>query len=178
MSYHALSKGGTIFTRSGSDAERAYTILTEELGIDAEVRPSPDEHIVEVFGSNYFSYKGEDFEEIATLAKDGSCISFIGEDDSVWTLKFEDGQVIDCSGEILWDHSEAENRLEAALVSEFIGQIIDTFEDFLDEKGIEFNNAEKLDEDDPNLAIIYGSDYDRLKSGLTNIIEGWNLMAP
>ena len=178
MSYYALSKGGLIFTRSASDAERARTILTDELGIDAENRLSPDDTIVEVFGSNYFSYKEEDFEELATLAKDKSYICFIGEDDAVWTLKFEGGQATDYSGEILWDHSEAAQALEAACVSEFIGQIIDTFEDFLDEKGVEIDNPEKLDEDDPNLAIIYGSDYDHLKDGIAKILDGWRLITP
>ena len=40
--------------------------------------------------------------------------------------------------------------------AEFIGQIIDIFEDFLEEKGIEIPNDDREDEND---AIIYGLDY-------------------
>lgn len=48
----------------------------------------------------------------------------------------------------------------AADIPEFIGQIIDFLEDFLEEKGITIPNPEKdEDPDDENTAIIYGTDY-------------------
>lgn len=54
---------------------------------------------------------------------------------------------------------------------EFIGQLIDVFEDFLDEKGITIENEEREgDEDD---AIIYGSDYDEVADGIREIISRW-----
>lgn len=57
---------------------------------------------------------------------------------------------------------------------EFIGQVIDIFEDFLDEKGIEIINPEKDDSDNP--AIIYGSDFGKLEDGLERILHAWNLL--
>ena len=62
---------------------------------------------------------------------------------------------------------------------EFIGQIIDTFEDFLDEKGIVIPNEERdFDEDldAENSANIYGSDYDNIASSLIEIMERWHII--
>ena len=61
---------------------------------------------------------------------------------------------------------------------EFIGQIIDIFEDFLDRKGIIIENDEK---DDPNLeegsaANIYGTDYGDLQTDLEDMMVNWNVM--
>lgn len=54
---------------------------------------------------------------------------------------------------------------------EFIGQIIDVFEDFLDEKGIAIENEER--EGDEDESIIYGSDYDEIADGIREIISRW-----
>lgn len=62
---------------------------------------------------------------------------------------------------------------------EFVGQIIDLFEDFLEKRGIDLNNPEQ--QEDPNLppdemAIIYGSDYDVLQEGIEATLESWGLL--
>ena len=54
---------------------------------------------------------------------------------------------------------------------EFIGQIVDVFEDFLDEKGITIENEEREGDDDE--AIIYGTDYDEIADGIREIISRW-----
>lgn len=54
---------------------------------------------------------------------------------------------------------------------EYTGQIIDLFEDFLEEKGVEIENDER-DEDD-YAAIIYGTDYGYLQDGLEQIMRNW-----
>ena len=59
---------------------------------------------------------------------------------------------------------------------EFLGQIIDIFEDFLDEKGVWFENPEREEEEDDNLAIIYGSDYDELSNRLEDMMVAWNVL--
>lgn len=61
---------------------------------------------------------------------------------------------------------------------EFIGQIIDIFEDFLEKKRINIDNDEK---DDPALnegdaAIIYGTDYGDLQTDLENLMINWKVM--
>lgn len=64
---------------------------------------------------------------------------------------------------------------------EFIGQIIDIFEDFLTEKGVTLNNPEiqkAIDEgEDPkDLAIISGSDYSSLQDSLTAMLTEWHVL--
>lgn len=66
-------------------------------------------------------------------------------------------------------------------LAEFKGQLIDIFEDFLDERGIVIPNPER-DEDkdlDPEEAAnIYGSDYDELADKLMDRLERWGLLEP
>lgn len=59
--------------------------------------------------------------------------------------------------------------------AEFIGQIIDVFEDFLEEKGIEVLNDEK--EGTENEAIIYGSDYGNISTEIETLLNNWKLIS-
>lgn len=64
---------------------------------------------------------------------------------------------------------------------EFIGQIIDIFEDFLTEKGVTLNNPEIQEaidegEDPEDLAIISGSDYNSLQDSLTAMLTEWHVL--
>lgn len=64
---------------------------------------------------------------------------------------------------------------------EFIGQIIDIFEDFLTEKGVTLNNPEIQEaidegEDPKGLAIIFGSDYSSLQDSLTDMLTEWHVL--
>ena len=62
---------------------------------------------------------------------------------------------------------------------EFVGQIIDIFEDFLDARGVVLKNEERdTDEDlDPEEAAnIYGDDYDELKDALANMLSRWGVL--
>lgn len=65
---------------------------------------------------------------------------------------------------------------------EFIGQIIDIFEDFLTEKGVTLNNPEIQEaidegEDPKDLAIISGSDYSSLQDSLTAMLTEWHVLS-
>ena len=80
---------------------------------------------------------------------------------------------------------EKEKEIKNALVSkedtpEFIGQIIDIFEDFLDDKNVHLNDVqlnddELYDDDDDNRAIIYGCDYDFLSNEIAKMMDRWNV---
>ena len=64
---------------------------------------------------------------------------------------------------------------------EFIGQIIDTFEDFLDDKDVIIPNEERdTDEDlDAEMSVnIYGADYDYISDELRKIFRRWNIIRP
>ena len=58
---------------------------------------------------------------------------------------------------------------------EFIGQIIDIFEDFLESKGIDIENPEKAEDPDSE-AIIYGTDYCELESRLEKTLINWGIL--
>lgn len=58
---------------------------------------------------------------------------------------------------------------------EFAGQIIDIFEDFLEAKGIDILNEEKEEEFYP--AILFGSDYDQIETGIRNLLENWGIQS-
>lgn len=60
--------------------------------------------------------------------------------------------------------------------AEYIGQIINIFEDFLEEKGIQIPNEEKDETDESNIAIIYGTDYGNLLSELEEMMIAWDIM--
>lgn len=55
---------------------------------------------------------------------------------------------------------------------EFIGNIIDIFDDFLEEKGIQIPNPEKEESDSP--AVFYGSDYGAVQNELESLIHAWS----
>lgn len=55
---------------------------------------------------------------------------------------------------------------------EFIGNVIDTFEDFLDEKNIQIDNEER---EEDNNCKIYGSDYGDLSNKLYELFKQWNI---
>lgn len=64
--------------------------------------------------------------------------------------------------------------------AEFVGQIIDIFEDFLTEKNITLENPEKEEnqdvQPDGEQAIIYGSDYGQLQTNLESMLKNWNII--
>lgn len=59
--------------------------------------------------------------------------------------------------------------------NELIGQIIDIFEDFLEDHNIDIPNEER-DEDTDNAAIIYGSNYGQLQEELLELMKAWEII--
>ena len=52
-------------------------------------------------------------------------------------------------------------------ITEFVGQIIDVFEDFLEEKGVRLH----VDTD----VCVYGTDYDKLQNSIEDILREWKI---
>lgn len=60
--------------------------------------------------------------------------------------------------------------------SEFVGEIINIFENFLDKRNINIENKER-DEDSKetdDLAVIYGSDYDEIGDQIREVLKRWS----
>lgn len=60
---------------------------------------------------------------------------------------------------------------------EFVGQVIDIFENFLDERKVTLRNGER-DQSGENAAIIYGTDYGELQSELEAMFMSWGVFKP
>jgi len=56
-------------------------------------------------------------------------------------------------------------------LAEFKGQIVDIFEDFCDEMGITVENEDRDREDEDNLAVFYGDDYDAFGTIVEDFVE-------
>ena len=115
----------------------------------------------------YFSDENNEFEKNYGISLNDylgeawSDNSISSEEDPISDSKKEIGQIVD-------DSTKAE----------FIGQIIDIFEDFLEEKNIDIPNPEK--EEDENLtdaAIIFGSDYGELSDRIEFMMKNWKIFS-
>ena len=72
------------------------------------------------------------------------------------------------------------NKISKDDLPEFTGQIIDIFEDFLDDRNIVLDNPEKEEaikdgEDPDEIANIYGSDYGELQTAIESTMINWKL---
>lgn len=77
-----------------------------------------------------------------------------------------------------------EIRITPEEEAEFIGQLVDVFEDFLESKGISIENEERYEYEEiaaimdcnseEGTAIIFGSDYNIIADGIHGIISAWS----
>ena len=65
-------------------------------------------------------------------------------------------------------------KLDVNNLGEFTMEIIELFEDFLEEKGIIIENDEKLEDEDAS--NIYGTDYGYLQSGIEEILISYGII--
>lgn len=100
-------------------------------------------------------------------------IDFSGEDGEVWRFTYDKktNTFDDETARIVYD---SEQKLNWDSAPEFVGRIIDLFEDFLEEKGIDIPNEDKIQSENP--AIIYGMDYGFLQSGIEDILINWDIL--
>ena len=57
---------------------------------------------------------------------------------------------------------------------ELLGELIGIFEDFLEARGITIHNPER--DEDPDAAIIYGTDYGEMESNIEQILIDKDLL--
>ena len=100
-------------------------------------------------------------------------IEYQGEDNCFWRFIFKGGKWDEENGSIYYETElpqikTNEDRLE------FLGEIIDIFEDFLEEKCISWENDERNGDEDA--AIFYGTEYGYIQDQLELLMRGWNVM--
>lgn len=133
-------------------------------------------------GHWYLSYDGnfhEDYVEeylnkLAPYVESGE-IEMSGEEETHWKYVFKDGGWAEVAGHIMYD-DELTHALNLGndRKLEFLHDIIDVFEGFLDDKGIVIDNPDKAQSEDP--ANIYGCDYGDLESEIECVLRRWEVL--
>ena len=131
-------------------------------------------------GDKYYYDTGDMLNRIAEkLPVKSGVVECHGEDGDHWKFQFKPriphGVFQEVSGRVVYEDElpVAENdRME------LIGQFIDVFEDFLDEKGVVIPNEDRDNDPEEEHANIYGDDYDRLQAGIEDTLTAWHILKP
>ena len=173
MGYYATG-GGDINLASPLPRESGSLDLLELLRDWYDhVSLSNDRDVVHLFyDSKYYSGALDSLNDFASQVEiESGEIYYHGEDGELWRLVYNSdlGYFEEQKGnvyygmELTWDS-----------VPEFVGQILDGFEDFLESRKIDIPNPEKVDSDNP--AILYGTDYGELQSYIEETLINWGLL--
>lgn len=72
------------------------------------------------------------------------------------------------------------NKIEENDITEFIGQIIDIFEDFLNDKNVILNDSKQNENENfktSNHVNICGTDYDILQKHIKDTLHNWKIIS-
>lgn len=122
-------------------------------------------------------YEGKPMQNIQKqFEKDGGNLDHDSADIEYFGVTYE-WKIQKCLLPIKEDGINLEISADAA--PEFFGQIIDCFDDFLQEQDVRLPRSVKEMEDDDetgdcNSARIYGSDYDDLNDKITETVQNWS----
>lgn len=110
------------------------------------------------YGKYYEDTVTDLLEEIIPYVSDGT-IEYAGEDGGHWRFAFVDGKWEEQDGEIVYSSNPINNKVKENMRAEFIGEIIDIFDD----------------EIDPDNPVFTGEKYDRVCVKLFGLMKGWRV---
>ena len=181
MGYFATWEGTIIFKGKPSD-DQIKDLEKEFCEADLlEPKFDPENRwSVNLYGSGNYSESGvyEVLNKIVPFIISGKIV-FSGDEDAHWKIEFVKGKWEEDNGSIVYSKNDALSEFPPVSEddrAEFIGEIVDIFEDFLEEKGITIPNPEKNEDDDENQAIIYGSDYGYCQDRLEEMMRNWKIL--
>ena len=181
MGYFATWEGTIVFKGKPSD-DQIKDLEKEFCEADLlEPKYDPENRwSVNLYGSGNYSESGvyEALNALNDIAISGE-LECAGEDGCLWRISYKDGKWSGEYGTTVYNKDEALKAFPPVPDNErceFVGQIIDIFEDFLEEKGITISNPEKDETDDDNTAIIYGSDYGYCQNRLEEMMRNWKIL--
>ena len=174
MGYYA-SGGGTIYFRNPLSEEKKNEVsaILENAWHYGEWYK--DNRVVDV-QMEYDKYNYDTEEAINEIAKnfavESGSIEYTGEDCERWRFVYnpKTGRFDEENARFYYDCDLGVPNDDRC---EFIGQVIDLFEDFLEARRIDIPNDDKEQSENP--AIIYGMDYDELSSGIGEIMFRWGV---
>lgn len=183
MGYYADVSGHIDFARSLSpDEAKTLEELLDSGWYDFEdgLNRSTSCRDVDFWSSdNYYDDTEDMLNRIAEkLPVKSGVVECHGEDGNHWKFQFKQ-RIPHGVFQIVRGYVVYEDELFVAEDDrmELIGQFIDVFEDFLDEKGIVIPNEDKEQSGD-GAANIYGDDYDRLQGGIEDTLIAWHILKP
>lgn len=179
MGYYANGSGTITFSGLLTDKQKeAIDRIVGDIWYECEFcRDTRDQShdVLDLWCSDKYYYDtGETLNVIANTAPvESGYLNFAGEDGDIWRFVFDKktNRFIEEYGEIVY---QGDAPLKWDNAGEFVGQIIDLFEDFLESKGIKIPNDEKEQSENP--AILYGTDYEFLQSGIEETLMNWKLL--
>ena len=121
---------------------------------------------ISVYGDDkyYADCIEEGLSKLEPYVKNGE-IKYHGEDECFWRFIFKDGKWTEENGKIYYE-SDTPSKVEKEDVPEFLGQIVDIFEEELEKYDIPKNI------EDP---IISGTLYDNITSKLNLMMNRWSI---
>ena len=175
MGYYADGGGEIEFKRPPTNEERVRIYAIVDYWFEGAYWDTDTALSLSVYyDGKYHSDFEDDMQKLDPIVPiDDGLLEFKGEDGAHWRLVFDKAtrRFHVEPGILIY---ESEKPLTWNNAPEFVGQIIDGFEDFLESKGINIPNPEKADSDDP--AIIYGTDYGELQSYIEASLINWGLL--
>ena len=150
--------------------EDAMSAATDGSSMETLMRKAEDTFLMDVgFDGSLWACFDEFLQtEFADPAYMEGLISMMDDHEKMWKFYCEHYH----------SNNDTKNKEEASATllskedtQEFIGQIIDIFEDFLEEKGVQLNFEESDDE-----AVLYGNDYDSLSDKIKNMLKAWHVI--
>ncbi|MBQ5832606.1 MAG: hypothetical protein IIW43_03920 [Selenomonadales bacterium] len=109
----------------------------------------------------------EFFDKTRGLINNG-LIECVGEDGELWCFEKRswDEDWVERNGRVVYDYGSN---------TELIAQLIEVFEDFLDDRGIVLDNDEKA-ESGESAANVYGTDYGEIQTSLETVLRNWGIL--
>lgn len=174
MGYYASGSGDIVFARTltESEAKDVEDILKYWFNdVWWNSNDTGKRVISATYDDKYREDCFEDLKRITAPIKEGT-FYFTGEDGENWKFVYSDENGWqDIGSRIVYADEPFIRQYDSA---EFVGQIIDIFEDFLEDKGIDIPNEDKDQSENP--AIIYGMDYGKLQSEIESMMYHWGVL--
>lgn len=177
MSWYASGYGEIIPKNGGFPAE-----LLDELHETGEFeisrrdsgRDNKPHWFISYDGNFHTGYVEEYLDKLSPYVESGD-IEMSGEEDTYWKYVFNNGGWGEVFGRITYDDELNQPCLKHEEKLEFLHDIIDVFENFLEDKGIEIDNPDKAQSENP--ANIYGTDYGDMESEIECVLRRWKVLS-
>lgn len=178
MSWYA-SGYGEIVPKGGSFSEELLKELADmgefEIFSRDDYRDGKIRWFISYDGNFHSDYAEEYLRKLAPYVESGD-IEMSGEEETFWKYVFTDGAWGEVAGRITYDDERYHPLcLENSKKLEFLNDIITVFENFLEDKGIEIENPDKEQSENPS--NIYGVDYGDMESEIECVLRRWKVLA-